>query len=83
MVNILLRLAPDRPETSAQSIEQSLLNSPSIPDLMEEAEALFAQLDEFSLLIYRYGVPASTREHLFTTAGNCEHLLVHVNACKY
>lgn len=52
MVNVLLRLAPDRPDTSQESIQQSLINSPSIPDLTEEAQLLFTQLDDFSLLIY-------------------------------
>ncbi|KAF6021547.1 AXDND1 [Bugula neritina] len=52
MVHILLRLAPDMPGTSVESIEQSLVNSPSINDLVEEATVLFQQLDSFSLLIH-------------------------------
>lgn len=54
MVHILLRLAPDRVGTSIQSIEQSLVNSPPIMDLVDEADILFQQLDTFSLLIHRY-----------------------------
>ncbi|XP_067942118.1 axonemal dynein light chain domain-containing protein 1-like [Watersipora subatra] len=53
MVHVLLRLAPDRPGTSMQSIEQSLVNSPPIIDLVEQAEVLFQQLDTFSLLIHK------------------------------
>ena len=52
MVHILLRLAPDRPGTSKESIEQSLINSPPVADLVDEAKILFQQLDRFSLLIH-------------------------------
>lgn len=48
MIQVLLRLAPDKEGNSQEAAEMALLGSASIPQLTEVANTLFESLETFS-----------------------------------
>ena len=54
MEQILLRLAPDRKEHSAEAREAVLLGSASIGELQSNAKSLFNRLELFSRYVTQY-----------------------------
>ena len=54
MIQVLLRLAPDRDDIPPETVESVMASAPTIPQVEEKATILFDRLTSFSNYITRY-----------------------------